>query len=418
MMLPLRLCRPSIKRFVMLAAASSAVLTCIPRLARSQAVQPSAPASRPMLDALSRETAQLYAEVSVCVVRIQLPLPRWVFEGNQPLPDQLAKWGRQIDPGFLRQLQAQAWLRQQMQGPSAPQSQSPGPSTMPGSSGPQTFPPGITTASSSTPQPRGTLIIPLDPGPMLGFDPRNSGSLSPNALALVLDEQGNLLVPTYIEKEAIGEIPVPVLLASGRVVPATFVGSDRLTNLTVLHMPDFHDRPAVISPNRPADGSLVMLMPLNPDATRLVVWTGGGADYAVAATPDGSIAGFTQHNHFMCVGPFAGIARQLIDYGSIRQRSILGVVPAGIDDDDPIRLQPGGLGSRPALRVMQVVLHSAADQAGIRPGDLILSIGGQEMPLPACLAAAVALQRGPTEMQILRGTTVMRVMPDLEPVKN
>ena len=409
MMLPLRLCRPSIKRFVVLAAASSAVLACIPRLARSQAVQPSAPATRPMLDNLNREITELYAEVSLAVVRIQLPPPRWVFQGNQPPP---------VDPEFLRQLQAQARRLQQMQGPSTPQPQSPGPSTMPGSSGPQTFPPGITTASSFIPQPGGTLIIPLDPGPMAVFQPRNSGSLSPNALALVLDQQGNLLVPTYIEKESIGDIPVPVLLASGRVVSATFVGSDRSTNLTVLHMAEFHDRPAVISPNGPAEGSLVMLMPLNPDMTRLVIWTGAAADYAVAAMPDGSIAGFTQHNHFMCVGPFAGIARQLIDFGSIRQRSILGIKLAGIDDDDPIRLQPGGLGSRPALRVVEVVLHSAADEAGIRPGDLILSIGGQEMPLPACLAAAVALQRGPTEIQILRGTTIMRMTPDLEPAKN
>jgi S1-C subfamily serine protease len=51
---------------------------------------------------------------------------------------------------------------------------------------------------------------------------------------------------------------------------------------------------------------------------------------------------------------------------------------------------------------VQVIAGSAAEQAGLRQDDLILSLAGESVGDPQSFAAAIANRRGKTEITILR----------------
>jgi S1-C subfamily serine protease len=76
--------------------------------------------------------------------------------------------------------------------------------------------------------------------------------------------------------------------------------------------------------------------------------------------------------------------------------------------------QQPGPGARSAMRIDQVIAHSAADKAGLRPGDVVLAIGSDAVRDLPSFAAAIAARNGPTELQILRDKTVITVTVDLQ----
>ena len=88
-----------------------------------------------------------------------------------------------------------------------------------------------------------------------------------------------------------------------------------------------------------------------------------------------------------------------------------------IRKDDPLREQQPVLGTRTAMRIDEVILNSAADKAGLKPGDLLLALAGEAVSDIPSFAAAIASRSGAMELQVLRGGEVVKVTVDLQQQK-
>lgn len=108
------------------------------------------------------------------------------------------------------------------------------------------------------------------------------------------------------------------------------------------------------------------------------------------------------------------IADQIIRTGAVH-RATLGVIITQIDRDDPIRVVEPLLADRPAVRVDQVMARSAADRAGLKEGDIVLSLGREDVTDIPALAAAVAARSGPTNLRVLRSGKGLDLSVDLRP---
>jgi S1-C subfamily serine protease len=95
------------------------------------------------------------------------------------------------------------------------------------------------------------------------------------------------------------------------------------------------------------------------------------------------------------------------------KRATLGVIITQVASDDTAG-RGKAAGAQHAMRIDQVIAGSAADRAGIRVGDLLLSIAGQATRDIPTLSAAIAARSGPTELQVLRGDEVLSVTVDLQ----
>jgi S1-C subfamily serine protease len=205
-----------------------------------------------------------------------------------------------------------------------------------------------------------------------------------------------------------------VSIGDGRWTTATFLASDPQADLTLLQLNrHIETKPATISPDNPAPGTLLLVMSLNPAANRLAVWEGWDPDISTLVNIDGSIAGFTKGGHFLSAGACEPVVQELMAHGFVH-RAFLGVVVEGVPSDDPARQQNLTLGATPALKIDQVIPGSAADRAGLLQLDLILSLGGQSVGDPEDFAAAIANRRGNTQMLILRNGQKHLVNVDLQ----
>jgi S1-C subfamily serine protease len=108
------------------------------------------------------------------------------------------------------------------------------------------------------------------------------------------------------------------------------------------------------------------------------------------------------------------VAEQIIRHGSV-PRATLGVIITQLPRGDPAT--PAGASDGPGgtLRVDQVMQGSAADVAGIRSGDFLLTLAGEPAGDIPSLAAAIAARSGATEVRLLRGGKVVTVTVDLQP---
>lgn len=406
--------------------AAAAPLLALAGAAAAPVGEPAPPGrSRAALEQLNRETQALYAEVQPAVVRVQLPTPRWVSEATAE-GSPLQKY-KDLDPQVRRQLQQQ--LEQQRQPPPAGGD---GPGAPP--TAPTTRPPGA--ASDAHVRARGRIIVvPPLPPPALGA-PRDAvlggrmewgaatpppASFAPNQVGLVLDDAGHVLVPLYVERETCAGRPVMVAGHDGRVREAAFVGSDRPTNVTVLRLTEAAGTPVRAGPggrinDRPADGSLLLYVSLADGSGRLGLWDGSAppADAGAAFRIDGHFAGVARYGQFLSARACRLIADQLIRHGAVR-RATLGVAVTEVRTDDPLRRQLGVQGAPTAMRIEQVMPGSAAEKAGLRPGDALLALAGEAVGDLPTLAAAIAARSGPTELQVLRDGNVIRVEVDLQP---
>jgi S1-C subfamily serine protease len=211
----------------------------------------------------------------------------------------------------------------------------------------------------------------------------------------------------------------------------------------VIHLEHFNQHPAVVAGSAPDDGSLVLLVTLDGTRSRLAVWSGptsasttnGGTssatgalsamgtatasaqsnpvEEAVVVNVDGRVAGLTLRGRYLPIGPYEPIVKQIVDTGGFKRRAALGVSPGQVDGNDPARMGTGALGTRPAVRVLRVNPGTPADHAGIRAGDLILTIGGQPIGLPQALAAVAATSEGPTQLTLIRDGREMTVVATL-----
>ena len=366
---------------------TTAVVAAALGLATSALADP--PAS---LQQFSDQAQQLYAHARLGMVRVRLPTPQWLARENR-LRQFMAKWGSQLDPAVREQLmeeQEQATLA--AHGRTTPA----GPSTAPSS-----FPAGLTPADPPSPSDR--VLV---------------------ATGLLIDAEGHAVFPLYIDRSDMAATPtLPALTGDGRPTVASFVGSDRNTNLTVLKLADVgRGQPAPLADTagggRPPDGSLALVVATDASA-HLTVWTAASADVGLVVRPDGSFAGFGFGDDFLAAGTARPIVDQLVATGVVR-RPVLGVRGIGVrraDVFDPAALPPGDAaddvaGGPSAVYVRRVEAGSVAERADIRPADVILSIAGQAVG-PRTFAAVIANRRGDTILRVRRGTQTLDVTVNL-----
>jgi serine protease DegS len=354
----------------------AAVLALAPAIVQAQFTD--GPTTRPLLAELNRETQQLFKDVAPSIVRVQLPSPTNV---SLVPDDPLSKWADRLDPQSLARL---VDLQRRLPGTSFATAEI-RPTTVPSTSQPTIG--------------RRVIVLKLD-------------RFSPNGVGIILDNNDHVLVPRYVDQAAC-TFPIPVAIGDGRYATATFVASDRQTDLTLLKLHNIKTKAAVVSTDKAVPGSLLLVMSLNPAANRLTVWEGWEPDVAALVNIDGTIAGFTKNGRFMSAGAYSPVVTELMQYGVVR-RAVLGVLVSRVTPDDPDRQHYPALGAAPALRVQDVITGSPADRAGIQQDDLLLSLGGQSVGDGPAFAAAIASRRGQTEISLLRNGQLHETTVDLQ----
>jgi hypothetical protein len=336
----------------------------------------------PALKQLSQETQALYASVRSSVARVQFPPPKWAAALLDE-DDLMRKWDQRLSPDMRRQLHEQlskSHVDANVQSSTQPDQQ----------------------------QKDHQRLIPRGDG---GYDLattvpsyRDQSVVGPRSVGLVYDDAQHLIVPYFIEKDAVGETPLKLCMGDGSMVTAMFVGSDRPTNLTVLKLNKPAGKAIHLTGKKPAEGALVMLLAASGDSSRLVVWTGGQQENGVVVTLDGDVAGFTRYGQFLAAQHCRPLVEQIIRNGSVK-RAELGVVATQTDAQ----------GINPSIRVDQVVRGTAADKAGLKRGDMIVAVADEPIVDLPTFAAAVAVSRGPTHLRIERGGETMDLVVNLQP---
>jgi S1-C subfamily serine protease len=232
----------------------------------------------------------------------------------------------------------------------------------------------------------------------------NVPAMALKVIGMLMDDDGHVLVPLYIEAGAIGSEPLRASTGDGKVCSVTFVGSDRQTNLTVFKLNERVGKPVRITGGRPADGSLVMVLSPAGDSGRLTIWTGGQQDRGIVVTMDGGVAGFARYGQFLCCAFAHPVVDQLAEFGFVR-RATLGVVVEETETPD----------GRRAMRVDRVLAGSAAETVGLQVNDYILAMAGTPVEDLPSFAAAIASQNGDTDLEILRGRQTLQISVVLKP---
>lgn len=342
------------------------------RLASAQTTQPGGG----LLQSLDREVQQLYQRVERQTVRVTVPirLPTALLQQEHPL----SKWGRQLDPKLLQQLEAA-----RSRGEAARVFVEPG--------GAASRPTGEQAGVQAGPEPQGRVPLPAQ-----------TAVVNAEFVGLVLNADGNVLVPLFIDAAYLEGRALPVALDGTRVTTATVVAADRVTALSVIKLKEpGSGEPVKFAATKPAVGSLVLMVSPTRRAARLGVWTGSADDNAIVVNPSGAVAGIVRNGHALYPSMFAPVVEQLVA-GRAVKRAALGVEIQEIPADDAQRPKLPALGSRPAARVRAVQDNSAAHRAGIRPGDILLSLGDEPVEDVATFAAAIANYRGPTPLRLVR----------------
>ena len=367
-------------------AASVSMAVCL-RGAFAQTTSPT------LLQQLSDQTQQLYDKVHLGVVRVQMPTPAWLEQVNEQ-KKLLDKWGGQLRPDVIQQLQQEQEKARTEQyrliGAVAP---------------PQTNDVATTQAVGAVPNqiaPNQIHTRPLPPGKLVLV-----------ATGLLIDHDGYVVVPLYVDRPTIGNTPLMVRMGDGKLTTARFVGSDPMTKLTVIQLDNHNGTPATISRGRPEEGSLTLVMSADGGA-RLVVWTSQHPEPGLIVTPDGSVAGFGFNDRLLTAAACMPIVQQIIATGQVH-RAVLGVWVREVPKDDALRQNSPVLGTKPAICIVNVEANSAAQAGGLRPGDLILAVGGEPVGETETFAAVTATRSGKTDLQVLRDSAMLTLSVDLQP---
>jgi hypothetical protein len=354
------------------------------------------PAPAPTLQTLSQETQALFETVRPGIMRVHLPPTYWpgqaaAAQGENPME----KWQTKLAPELRDK------INQAVGSEIAPATQPTDalPATQPGA---YFLVPLPRLAVSARPD-GGVELVPFSSAAAPNYDAQLP-SVGLKVIALQLDDGGHVLVPLYIEPTAIQGTPLKVTTGLGKMTTATFVGSDRQTNITILKLENPIGKPVRLTGGRPDDGSLVMVLAPAGDSGRLSVWTGGQQERGIVVTMDGAVAGFARYGQFLG-GAFARpVVDQLIEHGCVR-RATLGVLVEETETPD----------GRRGMRVERVSPDSPAEKVGLVRDDYILSMGGTPVNDLPSFAAAIASRDGETELQVLRGERVFAVTVVLHP---
>jgi len=323
------------------------VICCSPI---AQTTQPTIPpvSGRSILQQISAESERLFESVRPSLVVVQMPAPKWLklmMEENDPLH----RWDGKIDPALQRRLMEQQKATAKLAPGNSPSTQ---PST-------------------------DTQV-----------------DLAPRYLGLVVNTDGCIVVPMFVEHETVGDQPIDVI-AGGKPMKAKFVGADRKTNLTVLKIDGFSGQPAKLG-DKPGAGALVMALAATGDSGQLIIWTGGMQENTIVLSVDGKVAGFSRAGQFLSGENSKVIIDQLIQFGAVK-RATLGVWLQQFLQED----------GTPGVRIVKVQENSAAARGGLMEGDIIVSLNAQPMADVPTFAAAIAAGKGETPIEVIRnGRTV------------
>src|SRR6266550_1913593 len=108
---------------------------------------------------------------------------------------------------------------------------------------------------------------PAPPAP----EDREAPAQGPRSLGVMLDSDGHVLVPYFVEKEVVGDQALKVFLSPGHVATARFVGSDQKTNLTLLKLDKPGGKPIAMLGRRPPLGAMVMVLLTSGEAGQLLI---------------------------------------------------------------------------------------------------------------------------------------------------
>jgi serine protease DegQ len=252
---------------------------------------------------------------------------------------------------------------------------------------------------------------------------------------VLVSKEGYLLTNNHVVD---GASQIEIYLADGRTLPAQLVGSDRETDLAVLKVTAPNLVPITFSASDAIRVGDVVLAIGDPFGVGQTVTMGivsalgkrgiGDSDVVDFIQTDAAInpgnsggalvdsqgnliginsmiyseSGGSQGIGFAIPSLLArGVMEQLIETGTVR-RGYFGVSYSALDEEIARAL---ALGDARGLLIRNVKVSSPADKAGIRPGDVLLSIGGVAVPdtltanrtiyaLPPGQKAAVQVQRG------------------------
>lgn len=354
------------------------------------------------LHELNRQTTELYRQAQTGIYRVQLPQPRW---GSAFALAAMTRWDKQLDPILRNRLESASLV------PVAIRVQGAAPTTRPAGPDSATIPGRGTYISVAT-----HLVQDAPQDPVLGgamqLEAPSEPGFAPTHIGLLLDDQGHVLVPLCVEAETMGDAPVKVSGPDGVLALARFVGSDRPTNLTLLQIDKPSGAPVKLGTSKPEPGSLVLCLASDDGSGRLRMWTDGADDNGIILSTDGQVAGIARFGQFLTGSACKLIARKLMRDGAVK-RPTLGVLITEIRQDDPLRRQKPVLGMGSAMRVDQVMPGSAAERAGLRAGDLVLSVGGEPVGDIPSFAAAIASGNADTRLQVLRGDKNLQLTVDL-----
>jgi hypothetical protein len=379
------------------------VIAACPRQARCE----DAPANRKLLDELNRQTTALYRQAQTGIYHVQLPEPKWV---NAYAMAAVKRWDKQLDPELRRRLEGQS-----------PEIIDPAEIVPPHAATQVSDVDATTLPGQGTyilVRPRAVALDRRDPvlGGMLEAPSATQPGFAPTNIGLLLDPAGHILVPLYVEREAVGTEPVKLSGPDGALVTAKFVGSDRQTNLTLLQVEKPVGQPVRLGSGRPEAGALVMCLSSSDGSGHLGVWSDGAQENGIVLTTDGQVAGIARYGQFLAGSACQLITRQLIEFGSVK-RATLGVLITEIRREATAGAAQAGPASQSGMRIDQVIANSAADKAGLRPGDVVLAIGSDAVRDLPSFAAAIAARNGPTELQIVRDQAVVKVTVELQQQK-
>ncbi len=443
-----------------LLALAAAMLTVSP-LALAEAAPSSPPSTQPAFPELQRlntECVTLFDRMQGSILRVQMPAPRW----NNDIDNDARFQKFNLNPDVKQNIQQRAnrgvynndndASRGSAGGNTLPPTSNPTPPTTPtptpgaSRSAPPISPPPTKPSEQQSGQQqivggRGdnyidnksqqgyTIIVPqpqiaeqqapAQQQQALNAAPGNRLAFAANNVGILLGDR-HVLVPTYVEREAVGDQPIRLALGNGDPVFARLVGSDQQTQLTVLRLSDpvaggkakaKDAAPVGLSDKPLPDGSVVLMLSPVDGSARLAVWTNGTRDVGVVVTIEGQIAGIARHGQFLSGGACQLIADQIIRHGAVR-RATLGVIISQVEAGDPAR-QVAELGQSPAVRIDQVMKDSVAERGGLKKGDLILSLAGEPVHNIPTLAAAIAARQGPTEVRVMREGKIISMRVDL-----
>ncbi len=344
--------------------------------------------TRPVLSQLDAEMRSLYGQIAAGTVRVQVPVPtmaRLMAPDGHPIH----KWSELVD--------AAVWERLQQLAATRPSVRDEGRAAELGESRQIEY---LDEGPGNTNSNKMIAVLPSEPG-------------QGDFVGVVLDQAGHVAIPAYIKREEAGSQPLRVMAGDERV-EATFVGSDRQTNVTVLKLAKPFGTPLALSDAKPAPGALVMTLSPARRGAKLTVWSGGHEDHAVVVDVNGRVAGFARPGQLLAGEDLRFVAGEIIKHGKVK-RAQLGCFIKQVQPNDPLRQQVAPLGARPALHVVKVLPNSAAIGGGLQAGDLILSLAGEPVEDIPTFAAAISSHSGPTELKLLRDGKETTVTVNLEP---